>query len=100
MTDSNGSLPDLVEQIKGTHRFHTREKIILLEALKNHFMAEVTSVVDDVIVKRVERFGHIITQREGSGSLADLFRLLWDPERNNGLVITIRGNRENIKCYS
>lgn len=76
-------------QLKRANRWHTREKIMLLGALKNRFGTQVVTVVDQVIAERALRYGSMIAQREGGSSIADFIRLLWEPERASGLEHTV-----------
>jgi predicted ArsR family transcriptional regulator len=83
--ETNG---ELARQLKRANRWHTQEKIALLEALSARFGSGVLDVVDQVIEERARRFGMIIAQREGASSVDDLIRILWEPERAQGLEYT------------
>jgi predicted ArsR family transcriptional regulator len=78
-----------VEELRRANRWHTREKVALLQALKDRFGPEVVAVVDQVIAERAGRFGRMIAEREGGRSIADFLRLFWEPEQARGLVYTV-----------
>lgn len=99
MADPQELLSTLTEKLKRADRWHTREKIILLDALKDRFGSEVITVVDEVVAKRAQRYGSMIAQREGVSSLADFIRLLWEPEQSGGLTFSIEPSMEGVQIY-
>ena len=99
MDASQQQLQFLTEKLKRTDRWHTREKIALLEALKERFGSEVVTVVDEVVARRAQRFGSLIVQREGASSLADFIRLFWESERGSGLTFSVEQRAEWVQIY-
>ena len=99
MADSQELLSNLAEKLKRADRWHTREKIILLEALQDRFGSEVITVVDEVVAKRAQRFGSLMAQREGVDTLPDLIRLLWESEQGGGLTFSIEKHPDGIQIY-
>ena len=87
------------EQLKRANRWHTREKIALLDALKKRFGDEVVTVVDEVTAERAQRFGSMIAQREGGNSLADFIRLFWESERAGGLEFTFEQRADGVQIH-
>jgi predicted ArsR family transcriptional regulator len=100
MTEQAETEARWAEQLRRTNRWHNREKVALLVALKKRFGSEVVTVVGEVIAERAQRYGSMIAQRQGGSSIEDLLRLLWEPERANGLEYTIerRADGVQIRC--
>ena len=99
MTDPQELLSSLTEKLKRSDRWHNREKIILLDALKDRFGSEVVTVVDEVVAKRAHRYGSMISQREGVDSLADFIQLFWEQEQGGGLNFSIEQLSEGVQIY-
>lgn len=87
------------ERLRRVERWHYREKIALLTALRDRFGPEVLAVVDEVTAERAQRYGGLIAQRAGGSSIEDFIRLLWEPDRANGLEYTVERRPDGVQIH-
>lgn len=89
--------PDTKSEAQRVNRWHTLEKIAFLSALRERFGPGVLDVVDQVIAERAQRFGAAVARREGGSSVGDLLRILWEPERAQGLEFTVETKADGVQ---
>lgn len=97
MTEQAETEARWTEQLRQTDRWHNLEKVALLAALRNRFGNGVVTVLGEVIAERAQRYGSMIARREGVSSIEDLLRLLWEPERANGLEYTVERGPDGVQ---
>lgn len=99
MTEPQETEVRWAEQLRRANRWHTREKVVLLDALKDRFGTEVVTVVDQVTAERARQYGRMIAQREGGSSIADFLRLFWEPERTGGLEYSVEQRADGVQIH-
>lgn len=78
----------MMEKLHWLNTFHTKDKVDLLEALRQRFGDEVITIVEKVEAEKARRQWSKAAEQEENTGINDLIRLLWEPLRAKGFEYT------------
>ncbi len=87
------------EKAVALNKFHTRDKIDLLNALKEKFGENVVDVVEQVECQKALHAWQNIASQYTDHSIEALIQLLWEPLRSKGFEFTLKKNHEGVQMY-
>ncbi len=101
MKENNSSIQDqMFQKIVMLNRYHTKDKVDLLYALKKRYGEEVFQIVEKVeCEKAIMEWQHHAKQNADT-SIESLICLLWEPLKEKGFEFTseVKGNGIQMKC--
>jgi predicted ArsR family transcriptional regulator len=89
----------LAEQREQMERRHTRRLIALLNGLKKRLGPGVVGAVEDTMAERMREQWAEIAAREGSNTIEDLIRVLWEPGRAQGFEFTVERREDGVQMW-
>lgn len=93
-------IQELSARLVWLNKFHTIDKITLLNALKEKFGEEVVEIVEKAECEKAFKEWSELSKTVGDNSIQSLINLLWEPQRQRGFEFTseIKANGIQMRC--
>jgi predicted ArsR family transcriptional regulator len=97
MTDSLALDDQLMTLRKELDRSHTRRLVWVLNGLRARFGDQAVDVINDLVAHDVREGWKGVAERNGSNTIEDMIRLLWEPLRAQGFEYTYEKTVEGFQ---
>ncbi len=87
----------LAEQREQLVRHCDRRVLLILEGLRARLGDGVIAAVEDLVAERTREQWAQIAEREGSNTIDDLIRVLWEPAVEEGFEFTVERREDGVQ---
>lgn len=87
----------MLQKMTGLNRFHTKDKIDLLNSLRERFGDEVIQIVEEVECRKAELEWQLIAKNNHDNSMEAFLRLFWEPLRAKGFEYTCEAAENGVQ---